>query len=63
MKGMPQAVKILTEKIRDREKIRVIGDHDCDVINATYILFRKVWKKLGAKVDSDILNVSKTDMD
>ena len=26
MKGMPQAVEILTEKIRDREKIRVIGD-------------------------------------
>ena len=53
MKGMPQAVEILTEKIRDREKIRVIGDYDCDGINATYILLEGL-EKLGAKVDSDI---------
>lgn len=53
MKGMPQAVEILTEKIRDREKIRVIGDYDCDGINATYILLEGL-EKLGTKVDSDI---------
>lgn len=53
MKGMPQAVEIMTEKIRDREKIRVIGDYDCDGINATYILLEGL-EKLGAKVDSDI---------
>ena len=53
MKGMPQAVEILIEKIRDREKIRVIGDYDCDGINATYILLEGL-EKLGAKVDSDI---------
>ena len=53
MKGMPQAVEILTEKIRDREKIRVIGDYDCDGINATYILLEGL-EKPGAKVDSDI---------
>ena len=53
MKGMPQAVEILTEKIRDREKFRVIGDYDCDGINATYILLEGL-EKLGAKVDSDI---------
>lgn len=53
MKGMPQAVEILTEKIRDRGKIRVIGDYDCDGINATYILLEGL-EKLGAKVDSDI---------
>lgn len=53
MKGMPQAVEILTEKIRDREKIRAIGDYDCDGINATYILLEGL-EKLGAKVDSDI---------
>ncbi|RGO52019.1 single-stranded-DNA-specific exonuclease RecJ [Dorea formicigenerans] len=53
MKGMPQAVETLTEKIRDREKIRVIGDYDCDGINATYILLEGL-EKLGAKVDSDI---------
>ena len=48
MKGMPQAVEILTEKIRDREKIRVIGDYDCDGINATYILLEGL-EKLGRK--------------
>ena len=53
MKGMPQAVEILIEKIRDREKIRVIGDYDCDGINATYILLEGL-EKLGAMVDSDI---------
>lgn len=53
MKGMSQAVEILTEKIREKEKIRVIGDYDCDGINATYILLEGL-EKLGAKVDSDI---------
>ena len=52
MKGMPQAVEILTEKIRDREKIRVIGDYDCDGINATYILLEgleEAWRKGGQR--------------
>ena len=53
MKGMPQAVEILTEKIQEKKKIRVIGDYDCDGINATYILLEGL-EKLGAKVDSDI---------
>lgn len=53
MKGMSQAVEILTEKIREKEKIRVIGDYDCDGINATYILLEGL-EKLGAKADSDI---------
>ena len=52
MKGMPQAVEILTEK-SGTGKIRVIGDYDCDGINATYILLEGL-EKLGAKVDSDI---------
>lgn len=53
MKGMAQAVEILQEKIQNREKIRVIGDYDCDGINATYILMEGL-EKLGAVVDSDI---------
>ena len=32
------AVEILEEKIREGEKIRVIGDYDIDGVNATYIL-------------------------
>ena len=53
MKGMSQAVEILTEKIQEEKKIRVIGDYDCDGINATYILLEGL-EKLGANVDSDI---------
>ena len=38
MKNMDTAVEILEEKIREGEKIRVIGDYDIDGVNATYIL-------------------------
>ena len=37
MKNMDTAVEILEEKIREGEKIRVIGDYDIDGVNATYI--------------------------
>ena len=62
MKGMPQAVEILTEKIRDREKIRVIGDYDCDGINATYILLEGL-ESLAQRWTATSRIVSKTDMD
>ena len=38
MKDMDRAVEILSEKIREEQKIRVIGDYDIDGVNATYIL-------------------------
>lgn len=53
MKDMDKAIDILLEKIREKKKIRVIGDYDIDGINATYILLEGL-KALGAKVDSDI---------
>lgn len=53
MKDMHKAVDILIEKIRERKKIRIIGDYDIDGINATYILLEGL-KKLGAYVDTDI---------
>lgn len=53
MKDMDKAVSILSEKIREKKKIRIIGDYDIDGIQATYILLEGL-KHLGAVVDSDI---------
>lgn len=53
MKDMDKAAQIILEKIRDGEKIRVIGDYDIDGINASYILMEGL-KLLGADVDTDI---------
>lgn len=53
MKDMDKAVDILTEKIRERKRIRIIGDYDIDGVNATYILLEGL-KNLGGKVDVDI---------
>lgn len=35
MKGMKRAVEILTEKIHQQKKIRIIGDYDIDGVTAT----------------------------
>ena len=53
MKDMDRAIEILSEKIREKQKIRVIGDYDIDGINATYIL-QEGLVRLGAEVDKDI---------
>ena len=53
MKDMDRAVEILSEKIWDEKRIRVIGDYDIDGVNATYILQQGL-SELGAKVDTDI---------
>ena len=53
MRDMDRAVEILAEKIREEKKIRVIGDYDIDVVNATYIL-QEGLAGLGADVDTDI---------
>ena len=53
MKDMDRAVEILSEKIREEKRIRVIGDYDIDGVNATYILQQGL-SELGAKVDTDI---------
>ena len=50
---MDRAVEILSEKIREKKPIRVIGDYDIDGVNATYILLEGI-EKLGGVVDSDI---------
>ena len=53
MKDMDRAVEILSEKIREGQAIRVIGDYDIDGVNATYIL-QEGLSRLGADVDTDI---------
>ena len=51
MKDMDKAVEILSEKIRERAAIRIIGDYDIDGVNATYIL-QEGLAGLGADVDT-----------
>ena len=53
MKDMDRAVEILSEKIREEKRIRVIGDYDIDGVNATYILQQGL-SELGTDVDTDI---------
>ena len=38
MKGVEEAVKVISDKIKDGARIRVVGDYDVDGIMATYIL-------------------------
>lgn len=53
MKDMDKAVDILCEKLRERRRIRIIGDYDIDGVNATYILAEAIGR-LGGTVDTDI---------
>lgn len=53
MKGIPEAAALLTEKIRQKVLIRIIGDYDIDGVCATYILLKGL-EKAGARVDTDI---------
>ncbi|MDD3360155.1 MAG: single-stranded-DNA-specific exonuclease RecJ [Hespellia sp.] len=53
MKDADKAIAILTEKIQENKRIRVIGDYDIDGVNATYIL-QEALAGLGAIVDTDI---------
>lgn len=53
MKDMDKAIRILTEKIDEQKKIRVIGDYDIDGIMATYILIQGL-ARCGANADYDL---------
>ncbi len=53
MKGIPEAVTLLREKIRRKAFIRIIGDYDIDGVCATYILLKGL-EQAGARVDTDI---------
>lgn len=53
LKGMEAALELLLEKIREKKKIRIIGDYDIDGVCSTYILLIGL-KKAEAIVDIDI---------
>ena len=44
---MKKAVSIITDKIRERKEIRIIGDYDIDGVSATYILLKGL-RRVGA---------------
>lgn len=53
LEGMESLLDILTEKIKEQKKIRIIGDYDIDGVCSTYILLKGL-KRAGAAVDVDI---------
>nr|WP_294667312.1 single-stranded-DNA-specific exonuclease RecJ [uncultured Blautia sp.] len=53
LKDIDKAVEIISEKIDQGVRIRIIGDYDIDGVTATYILL-KGFKRLGANVDTYI---------
>ncbi|MDO4306998.1 MAG: single-stranded-DNA-specific exonuclease RecJ [Eubacteriales bacterium] len=53
LKDMEKAADILTEKIRGKKKIRIIGDYDIDGVTSTYILIKSL-RCLGAEADTYI---------
>lgn len=53
MKGIPESVRLLQEKVRTGAKLRIIGDYDIDGVCATYILMKGL-RTIGADVDTDI---------
>ena len=55
LKDMDKAVEKILEAIRDKTKIRVIGDYDADGVCSTYIL-KEGLGRLDAKVDCKVPN-------
>ena len=53
MKDMGKAVDILLDTIKNKRKIRIIGDYDIDGICSIYILFKGL-KICGADVDYEV---------
>ncbi len=53
LKDMDKTIRILSDKIREGKRIRVIGDYDIDGVCASYILV-KALERAGASVDCDI---------
>jgi len=53
MKDLELAIKILKDKILNKEKIRIIGDYDVDGVISTYMLYTAL-KKCNANVDYEI---------
>ena len=55
MKDVDKAVEILRNKIKEKKRIRIIGDYDIDGVMSTYILLESL-RGLGCDVDMMIPN-------
>lgn len=53
LKDMKKSVDILTEKIKEKKKIRIVGDYDIDGVCSTYLLLTAFYR-LGADADYEI---------
>lgn len=53
MKDLEKTCAILMEKIKERKKIRIIGDYDVDGVVSTYVLLQAL-KECGAIIDYQI---------
>lgn len=53
LKDMDKAVGILREKIRQNQKIRIVGDYDIDGVCSTYLLLKGL-RRLGGQADYQI---------
>lgn len=53
MKDMNKACDLLIQKIKSKQKIRIVGDYDVDGVASTYVLYTAL-KKCGAMVDYEI---------
>ncbi len=50
MKDLVKGANIITDKINENKKIRIVGDYDVDGVMSVYILYKGL-KNLGANVD------------
>jgi single-stranded-DNA-specific exonuclease len=53
LKDADRLVEILQEKLRQKKKIRIIGDYDIDGVMSTYILYQGI-RRCGGAVDTKI---------
>jgi len=53
MKDMEKAKNLLVQKLKEKKKIRIVGDYDVDGVTSTYILYQALLR-CGAIVDYEI---------
>jgi single-stranded-DNA-specific exonuclease len=53
LKDMKLTVTILMEKVREKKRIRIVGDYDIDGVCSTYLLYRAL-SEIGAYADYEI---------
>lgn len=53
LKDMELTVTILMEKVREKKRIRIVGDYDIDGVCSTYLLYRAL-NEIGAYADYEI---------